>query len=220
MLLLGSSVLLAVSYLLFPLAEGSIGNIVQKASASILLALLAFRTLEDTHVKKRLTLALLLSALGDIFLAIRHDDYFTHGLGAFLIAHLVYISIFARQLSDRPRKPALSIICAMVVLFAGLMMVLLWPELGPLKAPVFLYIIVISAMAIMAVLSAFPTVMVSLGAISFLISDATIAINKFLIPFQMAGSLIWITYIAAQILLTLSIISGSSTKNAGRMPAS
>ncbi|WP_169568043.1 lysoplasmalogenase [Sneathiella limimaris] len=200
---------LALSYLLVPLAEGSIGNIIQKSSACVFLAILGLMATEQKRISKLLCLALLCSAAGDAFLAIRNGDYFTHGLGAFLIAHLLYISIFAKTQSWKEvatwRKGA----TALVVLFAASMLGMLWPELGALKAPVFIYIAVISTMALLALGSRLDPRLVVLGAISFLISDATIAINKFLYAFELSGPLIWITYIGAQVLLTLGIIKGS-----------
>lgn len=98
-------------------------------------------------------------------------------------------------------------------------MYLLWPVLGELKAPVFFYITVISAMALMAIFSNYPALSVSIGAFSFLISDATIAINKFLVPFSASGPVIWITYILAQVLLTIAIIEGENKKMPAFKPA-
>ncbi len=210
-----AAIILALSYLFLPFSEGSFAIISQKASACILLALFAYRSIENARVKKLLTLALLCSALGDIFLAIRTADYFTHGLGAFLVAHLIYISIFAKAYTPANQSQIKMVASALIVIFAGLMMYLLWPELGALKAPVFLYIAVISLMAITALFSSYPILLVSFGAISFLASDATIAINKFLYAFTESGPIIWITYILAQALLTLAIIKGERIKNAG-----
>jgi uncharacterized membrane protein YhhN len=113
------------------------------------------------------------------------------------------------------QSPIKMLSSALIVIFAGLMMYLLWSELGALKAPVFLYITVISAMAIAAIFSIYPILLVSLGAISFLASDATIAVNKFLHTFTESGPIIWVTYILAQVLLTLAIIKGERNKNAG-----
>ncbi len=205
---------LAVTYLLVPFQDGSVLNIFQKSSACILLACLAFWAIEDRKIKKIALAALLFSSLGDAFLAIRSSDYFTHGLGSFLIAHLLYILIFVRARNWQPLPVGKQIAIAAIILLSIGMLVMLWPALGALKAPVFVYVTVIAMMAVSAIYAAYPAALVVIGALSFLVSDSTIAINKFLMPFSLSGPLIWITYILAQVLLTLAIIKGPNNKNA------
>ncbi len=91
---------------------------------------------------------------------------------------------------------------------------MLWPELGPMKIPVFLYVSVIAAMGVFAIYSAFPAVMVIAGALSFIFSDANIAVNKFLHPFELSGPIIWVTYVLAQYLITFAILKGLENKKA------
>jgi len=212
--LLFLAIALAASYLFAPFPEGSILNILQKSSAAFLLGILSFWATKGNRTKKLLLVALLASSAGDAFLAIRSSDYFTQGLGAFLIAHLLYISILARARAQGKTSSIKQFGCALIFLFSVGMMVLLWPSLGALKAPVFVYIAVITTMAILAITSTYPGPIVIIGAISFLVSDATIALNKFIFQFSMASPAIWITYIAAQVLLTLAIIKGPPIKNA------
>ncbi len=214
-LLLLAAIAAAGFYLFMPFASGSIAIIIQKSAACGLLAILGYWAAPDGRTRKMLCLALICSAAGDAFLAVRSSDMFTQGLGSFLIAHLVYISILARahdfNRDDRLRQ----IGAAVIILFALGMMYLLWPNLGGLKAPVFIYIAVISIMALFALYSRYSALFIVGGAVSFLISDATIAINKFLYPFDQSGTLIWVTYILAQVLITLAIINGPKHKNAG-----
>lgn len=214
-----AAILIAISYLLVPFSEGSIENIVQKSLACIILAFVGFSATKHPKNRKLLLLALLMSSLGDMFLAIRTGDYFVQGLGSFLIAHLIYIAIFARNRDWDNSHPTARFVTAAVIVIALVMMFLLWPTLGALKAPVFIYITVISLMSIAAAYSQFAYPIVVFGAVSFMFSDATIAVNKFLAPFAASGPLIWITYILAQALITLAIIKGPQTKKAGETPA-
>jgi uncharacterized membrane protein YhhN len=77
--------------------------------------------------------------------------------------------------------------------------------------PVSLYTIVIITMAIAAVMRKGRTIdksfiMVYSGALLFIMSDAMIAINKFLNPLVQARLLIMATYIAAQLLIIKGIL--------------
>ncbi len=214
-LLLLAAIAAAGFYFFAPFASGSPAIIIQKSSACVLLAILGYWAAPENRTRKMLCLALLCSAAGDAFLAVRSSDMFTQGLGAFLIAHLIYISIFARVHDFKRINILHRVGAALIILFALGMMYLLWPNLGGLKAPVFIYIAVISIMTLFALYSRYSAVLALGGAVSFLISDATIAINKFLYPFEQSGALIWVTYILAQVLITLAVIKGPKHKNAG-----
>jgi len=204
----------AIAYLVLPLTEGSLFYIGLKTSCCILLALFVQISITAGHIKKLLIAALLLSAFGDFFLAIRSTDYFIHGLGSFLIAHLLYISIFTKFKKTEPAGFKQRTLVAFTATFSIAMIALLWPVLGALKAPVIIYITVISLMAIAAILSELYGPLVVTGVFLFLISDATIAINKFLEPLSFANTLIWITYFLAQIFLTFAIFQGTTIKKA------
>lgn len=217
--LLALALISAIGYLALPLIPGSLPYIGVKALCCLFLALLAFLSVTNTRHRKLLVVALLVSSLGDIFLAIRSADYFIQGLGSFLIAHILYIAIFARTRLTTKLSPVRMTLISLVVLFSLTMMWLLWPLLGALKAPVYIYITVISLMAISAIYSSFDSRLAITGSLSFLISDATIAIDKFIEPLTIASPLIWVTYVTAQILLTLAIIKGPQRQNADIAPA-
>ncbi|MEH6402570.1 MAG: lysoplasmalogenase [Sneathiella sp.] len=204
----------AVGYLALPLIEGSLLYIGLKTSCCVLLALFAQISMPMGRAKKFLLAALLLSALGDLFLAIRSSDYFVQGLGSFLIAHILYISIFVRFKETASSNFTQRSLIALVSVVSITMIAVLWPELGALKAPVVIYIAVISLMAIAAILSSLNSLLVISGSFLFLISDATIAVNRFLEPVAYASTLIWITYFTAQVLLTFAIYRGKTTQKA------
>ncbi|MEP4190202.1 MAG: lysoplasmalogenase [Sneathiella sp.] len=209
----------AILYLIAPVAEGSLAYIGLKATTCIALACFAFLNIPSGRLQKSVTLALLVSSLGDIFLAIRTTDYFVEGLGSFLIAHLIYISVFFHGRNpDQPSKGKIGLMGAIIVIAGGVVMYL-WPSLGALKAPVGLYIMVITLMAIAAIYSRFDGKLVISGAIIFMLSDALIALNKFIAPIPGASIYIWITYVSAQILITAAVIRGSAARRAETVSA-
>ncbi|MBL4666644.1 MAG: lysoplasmalogenase, partial [Sneathiella sp.] len=117
----------------------------------------------------------------------------------------------AKTWEPLPKSKQLGI--GVVILIAMGTLFLLWPSLGALKAPVTIYVLAIAVMTVSAIYSTYAPALAVTGAISFLISDGTIAINKFLVPFELSSPLIWITYILAQSLLTLALIKGADKKN-------
>ncbi|WP_300300301.1 lysoplasmalogenase [Ferrovibrio sp.] len=152
---------------------------------------------------KRLGLALLFSAAGDVFLAVDRVGLFVPGLASFLLAHLVYLWQFVARRPRPMRLPVLRRLVALGIL-AGItiMLALLTPGLGKLLASVYAYIAAIAAMALAATaLPGRPLVM--LGAISFMVSDSLIALDKFVAPIPFVGPAIWITYVAAQVMIVL-----------------
>lgn len=151
----------------------------------------------------RIGIALLLSAAGDAFLAIDRNGLFIQGLASFLAAHLVYLWHF---LLHRPKPFHLPmrkwLLVAALAAFVAVMLAILAPSLGRLALPVGLYIAAITAMGLAAI--ALPgRPLVTLGAFSFILSDALIALDKFVAPLGFAGPAIWITYVAAQVLIVL-----------------
>jgi uncharacterized membrane protein YhhN len=174
-----------------------------KGAVCPLLALAVWLARAGDADAKRLALALLFSAAGDVFLAVDRTGLFVPGLASFLAAHLVYLWQFLRH---RPRPLALPAVRGLVALgiVAGIavMLVLLTPGLGGLLMPVYAYIAAIAAMALAA--TALPGRWpVMLGALSFMLSDSLIALDKFVAPIPHVGPAIWVTYVAAQAMIVL-----------------
>jgi uncharacterized membrane protein YhhN len=92
-LLLSVSVISAVAYVVSQ-TEPFAGSAVVKSLAVSPLALMAISRLRDRD-GFLLCGALLLSSVGDLLLGIDPDRLFVFGLAAFLIAHLLYIVLFA-----------------------------------------------------------------------------------------------------------------------------
>jgi alkylglycerol monooxygenase len=156
--------------------------------------------------------ALLFSLAGDVFLMLP-GDYFIPGLASFLVAHLFYIALFRQGQAWFPRRGALLAVLA----FGAAVYAVLWNHLGHpvLQGAVAAYVSVISLMAAQALGRA--TVngdgasrWVAAGACIFMLSDALIAVNKFLTPVPLAGFWILLTYYCAQLLIVHHVVGPRS----------
>jgi uncharacterized membrane protein YhhN len=157
--------------------------------------------------RKWILAALFFSWLGDVLLMFqaRKPVFFLLGLSAFLIAHLFYI-VFFHQLRVREQVRARPVILVIVAAYYAGLIILLSPYLGELRLPVRVYGLVISCMLMLAAHAWFARErtagrLMTIGALFFVISDSTLAINKFYHPFAAAGIVIMLTYGLAQILI-------------------
>ncbi|WP_226664390.1 lysoplasmalogenase [Microbulbifer aggregans] len=169
----------------------------------LILAWLANRHLGGTT--RRLALvALALSATGDVLLAIPFPNHFVFGLGAFLLAQLTYTGNFLRAAHFPSRRFVLR---AIAILLAALLLAQqVLPGAGELAVPVACYIVAIVAMALSAAAHRSGSSLLFAGAVTFMVSDALIAINRFVDPVPLAGTWIMLTYYAAQALLVVGLI--------------
>lgn len=152
--------------------------------------------------KAALLLGLVASLAGDMFLLF--PGYFIHGLLAFLIAHLAYIALFSQGVGLFPRKGPLLLTLAVGT---GMYTFLWHGGLPPgLRAPVAAYVLVIACMAAQALgraqsLGNSQARAVATGACLFMLSDALLATNRFVLPLPLAPLWILGTYYAAQVLI-------------------
>ena len=156
--------------------------------------------------KKWLFYALTFSWLGDILLLFVFKDnlFFILGLVSFLIAHIFYVFLFLKELKKaggkfHVKQPGLTLIALYIIAFYAL----LGPRLGDMQIPVIVYALIISFMLYVAYLlypfwSKPSSLLLLTGALSFVISDSLLAINKFFAPFPNAGFFIMVTYLFAQ----------------------
>jgi uncharacterized membrane protein YhhN len=186
----------------------------------LLLAFAIFSTSEKNWILLYLSIALLCSCLGDVFLLFdeKNENWFVLGLASFLLAHIFYILVFIRvRKVNRPFKKINWLLGIPLVLYTAFLFVLLKPSLGSLKIPVFIYATVLAAMAFSSLI-AFDFskqrfgVLCICGTLLFVSSDSFLAINKFYHPFENAGLLVMATYIAAQFLIVLGITKYLSRK--------
>ena len=201
--LIALSLLASVVYLV-PRSLGLEGwwVVVVKGLAISPLALLAFRRLEGL-TGRLLALGLAFSSLGDVLLAVPGRDLFLFGLLAFLVAHLLYIVLFHRLRSPGGRWVGLRLFGVLVL--AAAMTAWLWNDLGELRIPVLVYVTAIATMAAAAQRTALPWV--AIGALLFVVSDAVLAIGRFQGPFPLSATIVWVTYVAAQLAITAGILT-------------
>lgn len=208
--LMSTSELLSEIFL-FPYA-----NLITKPMIALsLLGLLLVRTGFRGRFAKRIGLGLLFGWFGDIFLMIKNQNeiFFILGLASFLIGHLFYAFAFYLdyQLNKTAYKGHSKNAIIAYAFFVVILVALLWSHLGGMKIPVILYALTISFMGVMAVnrygrVNTLSYQLSFFGSILFVISDSVLAINMFMHPLPFAGMAIMSTYMAAQYLITMSIL--------------
>lgn len=162
------------------------------------------------RMRTLVTIALGWSWLGDLGLMGSGETWFLAGLGAFLVAQLVYIVAFwpwrDASVLRRP-APLAPYVLAPVALLAWL-----WPDLDDLTVPIAVYAVVIVAMAVLAT-GIRPSVAV--GAALFVVSDALIAVGSLTQLVQLPAHGFWVmaTYLGAQALIVRGV---AATERAGR----
>ncbi|MEQ8177298.1 MAG: lysoplasmalogenase [Amphiplicatus sp.] len=195
---LGLAALILISYLAAPLVDAPAAFLpVWKAAGIVLLALYAF------HKRSPLAgAALAFSAVGDVMLALDPPQWML-GMAAFGLAHLFYgVAFFAFIRRDGVDRKGVPFALLVLVLSIG-MGVWHFPDMGALTAPGLAYQAIITAMAMLALVSRAPT-LAKVGALVFMLSDSLIALGLYKNIPAPAGS-IWLTYAAAQIMLAKAL---------------
>ena len=159
--------------------------------------------------KSIVILAFAASWAGDLFLMFEGKGLFIAGMVSFMTAHISYCYLF-NQIQPFRRKNALYpfLLGAFVYHLGTDIMHVIRPNLGDLLIPVYLYMFVITAMAIFA----FMTMAVkdteywgkyffALGAAFFVFSDMMLALNIFGSKDLFLGFLVMATYGIAQYLI-------------------
>ncbi|HTM83637.1 MAG TPA: lysoplasmalogenase, partial [Mycobacterium sp.] len=126
---------------------------------------------------------------------------------AFLLAHLCFLAALV---------PLAVISCGRLV-GVGLvgvsclaLLVWFWPGLvrEGMTAPVTVYVVVLGAMVGAALLAKLPTRWTAVGAVCFAVSDAMIAMSRFVMGNEVLAVPIWWAYAAAQLLITAGFFFG------------
>lgn len=152
-----------------------------------------------------LSLALALSALGDLLLALKNQErFFVWGLVSFLLAHVAFLAAFVPY-TDVPQGGTVLAIIA-VLAGAGLFLRVLVPRLGKMTVPVLCYFTVIMAMVAAALSVREASWILGAGAMLFALSDSLIAVRKFLQPFPRINEAVWITYCTAQFMIAAALL--------------
>ncbi|WP_291732660.1 lysoplasmalogenase [Leisingera sp. F5] len=152
-----------------------------------------------------LVLALGLCALGDLFLSRDGESAFMAGVGAFAAGHLAYAALFLTRPDSDPvrvmQMPAAAVAAGLLVL-GLIMMRVLAPRAGALKAPVLAYIPIILGMGAAALTLPFGT-WVFAAACAFMLSDMILAAETFVLSDEhplrrITPYAVWVLYWGAQ----------------------
>lgn len=187
-------------------------QLTEYVSKPMIVVLLVFYFISETSkidsvLKKWIIAALLFSWIGDVLLLFQPKDsvFFLLGLSAFLLAHIFYIVFFHRiRVKENIRSSPW--LLAIVVIYYVTLIIFLSPYLADMRLPVRIYGIVISFMFLLAMHMLFiknktAGRLMMIGALLFVISDSTLAVNKFYQSFEVAGTVIMLAYGLAQLFI-------------------
>lgn len=156
-----------------------------------------------------ITLGIVFSLLGDIFLLGEGDREFMIAVVLVLIAHVLYSAAFF-GVSGRSSWWPLPLPGYLVIILTATLVRLLWPGLGAMRIPVLVYGTAITVMVVSALgtiggpLPPSAAVLAAAGAFTFYISDSTLAWNRFRRRYAHAGLITLSTYWIGQIGIALS----------------
>lgn len=177
-----------------------------KPLATILILLIALQAVDapSTFYKWAIVAGLAFSLAGDILLMLP-ADLFLFGLISFLVAHILYIIGFSSVAGFYRSWIAL----LPFALYGLVMVVILWPGLGAMAVPALIYMVVILVMAWQALGQWQQTgetraLLAFIGALLFVVSDSTLALNRFGYAFDLSPLVVLSTYWSAQWLIALS----------------
>ena len=171
-----------------------------------ILILFVVLTAPPGKYKILIVVGILFSLMGDVLLMLPSDQFLL-GLICFLITHICYIVAF---LSDskfgRPIWPYLLLAVITIAIFE----LLSGGISAAMKFPVAVYAAALSLMTAQALarnlqLKNRGSMLAAIGAILFLISDTTLAYDRFIIGFTAAHAIILFTYYAAQYFIAVSV---------------
>ncbi len=180
---------------------------VAKPLVMVALAWLAFTMgAADHDVGRFLLVALGFSLVGDIFLLGKGAVDFSGGLASFLVAHIAFVLAFL-TLGVQPWWALLGLLTAVPLgLTAGRRIVQAAAHEGgaALGGAVTAYLVVVVAMVVAASGTARPLVI--LGALTFLLSDTVLALDRFVGPRSNARMLVIVTYHLGQVMMVVGAL--------------
>jgi len=158
-----------------------------------------------------LCLALVLSAVGDAFLAQKNGEkWLLPGMGAFFAAHVAYVFLFNTELPNgmvTNEAPQL-ILLVVGAIFLGLIST----KLGSMRWPVLTYSVVILAMGCAALSLPPEFAWAKYGALAFILSDMILSLELFVMPQdaparKVTSPLLWFLYWGGQAAIAWAFIA-------------
>jgi uncharacterized membrane protein YhhN len=154
-----------------------------------------------------LVAGLVFSMGGDLFLL--SPARFRAGLASFFVGHVCYFLAFTVASGGVVISIGWT---ALLVATAAHLLYRLWPHVARERLPVACYVVMITAMALVAIGRALAPAapapsgrLAALGALVFMVSDATLAFDRFVRPWPGARVAVMVTYYAAQMLIAASV---------------
>ena len=150
---------------------------------------------------------------GDVLLMQKDQEkWFLFGMIAFLVNQVFYIISFFLSISNITNfNPTGFYLLGPVLLILLFMLPRFINKAGEMKIPVLVYLVAILLMHVVAILrlgefQGLPFILVYIGSISFIVSDSTIAVDKWDKEVPNGRPIIMTTYILAQFYITLGIL--------------
>lgn len=169
----------------------------------LLLAVISWRAFPGA-AGRWLGLGYLGAAAGDFFLDFGdRDGLFLQALVAFLLNQLAFICAFVLLGRGRRRWRWRSLAA---VVYALAMAAWLLPAAGALQIPVAVYLSCLLAMTVLAGRLETRPGPLWLGAMLFVVADSLIGVNKFVLPFPHAVTVIVTCYFCAQVLIAWGLL--------------
>ena len=166
-----------------------------------------------TQVDWFIVIALIGGCAGDVLLMLKDQDkWFLYGMGAFLVNQIFYIMSFLLSITD---YTVFNVWGLFLLGPAILIMVFTLPRFinktGDMKGFVLVYmaallIMHISALLRIAEFQGLPFVLIYVGSLSYIFSDASLAVNKWTGEFTNARFIVMTTYVMAQFYITLGAL--------------
>lgn len=180
-------------------------KIVFKLIPMLLIILHAFRQLPAKPVPamRFIIIGLFFCMLGDASIAVS----FVAGLGAFLVGHVFYLTGFIKLSRMNITRLAALFPIALYSFFIGRQLIAALQTEGNdgLVIPVIAYMLVISLMALTAIMTG--NLWATAGSILFVISDSILSWNMFVSAIPYSDVWIMTTYYSAQFLIATSLAS-------------
>ncbi len=187
---------------------------VQYFSKPSLMVILIFYFLSNSKnlpfQKKLIIAALSFSWIGDVVLLFekQFSGLFIFGLLSFLAAHIFYAAYFWQigKVNLIDSKPRFAVIIAVLV-YSVAFYFFLFPNVGSLRIPILIYMILISLMLLTSIHAfnlrsqTFGKICVA-GTMLFTFSDSILAINRFVVSIYLGSSLVMLVYATSQLLIT------------------
>jgi len=154
--------------------------------------------------------ALLFAWLGDLALLKQGTLFFMLGLVSFLAGHLLMSTHLLNLLFPLVSPTSMGIVFVVMFVLAAGLFNYLRPHLGTLQVPVLIYCLVLATKGSLAVLLVWQTpntmtVLVAIGALVFMASDLTLAVNRFVKPIHKAHLWVMASYTLAQGMMVVGL---------------